>query len=85
MEWGKLRARYGSNSQYARRQVLKSQGDIEQFKEWISSQGADVLATKMQAESFRFYLNNKLGIMYEKGSGNLLAHDLGIKFYKQQG
>ena len=85
MEWGKLRARYGSNNQYARRQVLKSIGHIEEFKEWISSIGGEVLSDRMQYESFRFYIDGNLGIMYEKGSGNLLAHDLGIKFYKQQG
>ena len=33
-------------------------------------------------EDFRFKLNGSLGIVYEKGSGNLLAHNMSAEFHR---
>lgn len=81
-EWRKLRARYSSINQYSKRQVLKSKKDIEDFANWLVDQGAEILLNPCQHESLRFYLNNQLGIVWDKGSGNLLAHDMG-KVYEE--
>lgn len=79
-EWQKLRARYKSVRQYSSRRVLKSKKDLEDFANWLVDQGAEILLNPCQYESLRFYLNNELGIVWEKGTGNLLAHDMGIKY-----
>ena len=76
----RLRARYSSINQYSKRQVLKSKKDLEDFANWLVDQGAEILLNPCQHESLRFYLNNELGIVWEKGSGNLLAHDMGIAY-----
>lgn len=76
-EWQKLRARYGSITQYQKRQVLTRKKDLEDFANWLVDQGAEILLNPCQHESLRFYLNNELGIVWNKGSGNLLAHDMG--------
>lgn len=83
-EWRKLRARYGSISQYSRRQVLSRKKDLEDFANWLVDQGAEILLQPCQNESLRFYLNNELGIVWDKGSGNLLAHDMGNKYDSKQ-
>ena len=79
-EWKKLRARYGSISQYSKRQVLSRKKDLEDFANWLVDQGAEILLNPCQHEALRFYLNNELGIVWEKASGNLLAHDMGIAY-----
>ncbi|ENZ1199449.1 hypothetical protein ABFK62_15440 [Acinetobacter baumannii] len=76
-EWETLRSRYGSNKQYAKRQVLTRRNDLEDFANWLVDQGAEILLNPCQYESLRFYLNGELGIVWDKGSGNLLAHDMG--------
>ena len=81
-EWQKLRNRYGSINQYSKRQVLKSKKDLEDFANWLIDQGAEILLNPCQNEALRFYLNNELGIVWDKGSGNLLAHDMG-KTYEE--
>ncbi len=83
-EWRKLRARYTSISQYSKRRVLKSKKDLEDFKNWLIDQGAEILLNPCQHEAFRFYLNKELGIVWSKGSGNLLAHDMGIQYSSKQ-
>ena len=79
-EWKKLRARYSSITKYSKRQVLKSKKDVEDFANWLVDQGAEIKLNPCQHESLRFYLNNELGIVWEKGSGNLLAHNMGIAY-----
>lgn len=84
-EWNKLKARYTSGRQYSRRKVLLTRTDFEDFENWLIDQKADILATSIQDEALRFKLHGETGIIYEKGSGNLLAHNLGIKYYKDNG
>lgn len=79
-EWRKLRARYKSITLYSKRRVLSSKKDLEDFTNWLIDQGAEVLLNPYQNEALRFYLNNELGIVWNKGSGNLLAHDMGIAY-----
>ena len=81
-EWKRLRARYTSISKYSKRQVLNNKKDLEDFANWLVDQGAEILLNPCQHESLRFYLKNELGIVWGKGSGNLLAHDMG-KTYEE--
>ena len=81
-EWQRLRARYASISKYSKRQVLNNKKDLEDFANWLVDQGAEILLNPCQHESLRFYLKNELGILWDKGSGNLLAHDMG-KTYEE--
>lgn len=81
-EWQRLRARYSSISNYSKRQVLNNKKDLEDFANWLVDQGAEILLNPCQYESLRFYLNNELGIVWTKGTGNLLAHDMG-KVYEE--
>ena len=76
-EWQRLRTRYESISKYSKRQVLNNKKDLEDFANWLVDQGAEILLNPCQHESLRFYLKNELGIVWDKGSGNLLAHDMG--------
>ena len=78
--WTKLRARYTSNSNYSRRKVIKLQSSFDDFKNYIIDCGAEILMNPCQSEALRFYINGEIGIVYEKGSGNLIAHDLGFKY-----
>lgn len=84
-EWMKLKSRYQSNKQYERRKVILKQIDFEDFKNYIIDLGAEIALEPCQSESLRFYLNNEIGIVYSKGSGNLLAHNLGIDYQKSIG
>ena len=81
-EWKRLRARYESINKYSKRQVLRNKKDLEDFTNWLVDQGAEILLNPCQHESLRFYLKNELGIVCDKGSGNLLAHDMG-KTYEE--
>ena len=81
-DWKKLRARYSSNNTYARRKVIGSSSNFDDFKNYIIDQGAEILMSPCQSEALRFYINGQIGVVYEKGSGNLVAHDLGIKYQK---
>lgn len=84
-EWNVLRNRYSSKGQYEKRKVIDCP-NYEEFCDWLANKkGAEILATPCQSEALRFTLNGKLGIVYTKGSGNLLAHDLGIEFQKYIG
>lgn len=79
-EWEKLKSRYSSNKQYAKRKVLFNNQDKEDFVNYLINMGAEIILEPKQSESFRFRLNGDLGIVYTKGSGNLLAHDMGYKY-----
>ncbi len=79
-EWQKLRARYSSIAKYSKRRVLSNKKDLEDFSNWLVDQGAEILLNPCQYESLRFYLNKELGIVWDKGTGNLLAHDMGIAY-----
>lgn len=79
-EWEKLRARYKSLTQYSKRRVLSSKKDLEDFANWLVDQGAEIQLKPCQHESLRFYKDGELGIVWNKGSGNLLAHDMGIAY-----
>ena len=79
-EWQRLRARYASISKYSKRQVLNNKKDLKDFANWLVDQGAEILLNPCQHESLRFYLKNELGIVWDKGSGNLLAHDMGKNY-----
>ncbi len=81
-EWKRLRARYESINKYSKRQVLRNKKDLEDFTNWLVDQGAEILLNPCQHESLRFYLKNELGIVWDKGSGNLLAHDM-CKTYEE--
>lgn len=43
--------------------------DANKFKKWLIDRGAEILAPTNQYEVIRFKSNNKLGIVYKKGSG----------------
>ena len=79
-EWDVLKKRYGSNRQYAQRKVLSSKSHFHDFVEFLIHKGADISSKPAQDEALRFHLNGEIGIVYTKGSGNLLAHDLGIQY-----
>lgn len=80
-EWKRLKARYETTSGYENRKVLKSKEDFEDFTNWLVDMGAEILTGLKQDECLRFRMNGVLGIMWGKGSGNLLAHDMGITYY----
>lgn len=77
-EWEVLKARYGSNRQYLNRKI--SVYDWEDFKNYLVDSGADVFDVCVQNEMFRFKLNGELGIVYNKGSGSLLAHNMAAEY-----
>ena len=79
-EWEILKARYGSNRQYANRQIALCGSQWEDFQNYLIDLGADIFDLKIQNEKFRFKMNGKLGIVYEKHSGNLLAHDMAAEY-----
>lgn len=79
-EWQKLEARYASKKLYAKRKVLFNKQDKDDFVNYLIDSGAEIILEPKQSEAFRFRLNGELGIVYTKGSGNLLAHDIGYKY-----
>lgn len=81
-DWEILKARYGSNRQYLNRDLSLCGYQWDEFKNYLVDSGADVLDMKIQHEKFRFKLNGGLGIVYEKGSGNLLAHNMAAEFHR---
>lgn len=82
-EWQILRSRYSSKRAYQRRRVLKSQNDLQDFENFVIDQGADVVAKPSQDEVLRFKFNGVFGIVWTTGTGNLLAHNFGEKYYKE--
>ena len=84
-EWEILKSRYASNMRYLNRKVLKSASDFEDFTNFIVDLGAEILTGLKQDECLRFKYNGHLGIMWGKGSGNLLAHNLGVRYYRENG
>lgn len=81
-DWEILKARYGSNRQYQNRSLSLCGSQWDDFKNYLVDLGADVFDSKIQNEMFRFRLNGELGIVYEKGSGNLLAHNMAAEFHR---
>lgn len=79
-EWVELKARYGSNRQYINRKIAISGSQIDDFKNYLIDLGADIFNESKQNELFRFKINGQLGIVYEKYSGNLLAHNMGAEY-----
>ena len=84
-EWKVLKSRYATNTRYLNRKVLKTASDFEDFTNFIVDLGADILTNLKQDECLRFKYNGCLGIMWGKGSGNLLAHNLGARYYRSNG
>ncbi|WP_296283613.1 hypothetical protein [uncultured Acinetobacter sp.] len=82
-EWQTLRSRYKSQRAYQRRRVIKSQTDLQDFSDFVVDQGADISAQPFENETLRFKFNGVFGIVWTSGTGNLLAHDFGNKFYKE--
>lgn len=79
-DWDELKARYGSKRQYLNRKIALTGYQWEDFKNYLIDLGADIFSECAQNEMFRFKLNGQLGIVYEKHSGNLLAHNLGAEY-----
>lgn len=81
-EWEKLKNRYGNKTTYKHRKVLVNRDDFEDFQDYlINVCGAEIQAVPKQDEALRFKLpDNNLGIIYGKGSGNLIAHNLGMRY-----
>lgn len=84
-EWKALKSRYATNTRYLNRKVLKTASDFEDFTNFIVDLGADILTDLKQDECLRFKYNGHLGIVWGKGSGNLLAHNLGVRYYRNNG
>lgn len=84
-EWKRLKSRYETTSGYENRKVLKSKEDFEDFTNWLVDMGAEILTGLKQDECLRFRMKWVLGIMWGKGSGNLISHDLGAEYYRSQG
>lgn len=84
-DWKVLRKKFGSNRHYANRQVTRSGDDLEDFKNWLVDQGYEIKLHPCQSEALRFQKDGHIGIVYEKGSGNLLAHNLGVQYLNSIG
>ena len=85
-EWDRLKARYWSKGAYAKRRVIEGfYSNKEDFVNFLVDEGAEIILEPKQSEEFRFRLNGELGIVYTKGSGNLLAHNMGIKYNDSRG
>ena len=76
---------FSSNKHYANRQVTTTNDDMEDFKNWLVDQGYEIQLNPCQSELIRFKKDGEIGIVYEKGSGNLLAHNLGTQYLKTIG
>lgn len=84
-DWDVLKARYGSNRQYKSRNISISNSQMEEFQNFLIDNGYDILTEKNQDEMFRFRKGRKIGIVYEKRSGNLLAHNMAAEFHRLVG
>lgn len=84
-DWKVLRKMFTSNKHYADRQVTTTGDNLEDFKNWLVDQGYDIILKPCQAEALRFKKDGQIGIVYEKGSGNLLAHVLGVQYLNSVG
>ena len=79
--WKILKGRYSSNEKYRDRKVIRSPSDLEEFKDFIiNSCNCQILSRDFENEAFRFKRGKDIGIVYSRGGGNLLAHDLGMKY-----
>lgn len=86
-DWEKLKARYNSKAAYTNRKVIDSRHDYEDFQDYlINTCGAEIQATPKQDEAMRFKMpDGELGIIYGKGSGNLTAHNVGMRYCRDNG
>lgn len=84
--WEKLRRRYSSTRLYQNRSVInKFLYNKKEFEEWLIDKGMDVKTSLAQYEAIRFVTpDGYLGIVWNTGAGNLLAHDLGIQFGREK-
>ena len=85
--WILLKNRYSSNSSYNHRKVIENKEDFEDFQDYlISTCNAEILAQPKQDEALRFKMpDGNLGIVYGRGSGNLTAHNLGLRYSRDNG
>jgi hypothetical protein len=81
-DWDILKARYGSNRQYKSRTISISNSQMNEFKNFLVDCGCDVMTQSKQDELFRFKKGNEIGIIYERKSGNLLAHNMAAEFHR---
>ncbi len=84
-DWKVLRKMFSSNNHYANRKVISTGSDLSDFKDWLINNGYDIVLTPCQSEALRFKKDGRIGIVYEKGSGNLLAHKLGVQYLNSIG
>lgn len=86
-DWDILKARYSSKASYTMRKVIDNRNDFEDFQDYlINTCGAEVLAKPKQDEALRFKMpNGDLGIIYGKGSGNCTAHNVGMRYCRDNG
>ena len=80
-DWEKLRLRYGSKRQYLNRSTKIYNSNFEDFLNFLADNGCDVSTELAQDEMIRFRFDGELGIIYSKGSGNLLGHDMADKYW----
>ncbi len=86
-DWEILKARYGTSSAYKNRKIIDNGADYEDFQDYlINTCGAEIQANPKQDEAMRFKMpNGDLGIIYGKGAGNLIAHNLGMRYCRDNG
>jgi uncharacterized protein YaaW (UPF0174 family) len=84
-EWAELKARYASNKKYQDRSIFIFDNQMEDFKNFLVDNDADILDSNIQDELFRFKMKDKLGIVYKKKSGNLLAHNMAAEYHRSIG
>lgn len=86
-DWKILKDRYPNNTRYKLRKVLVNSNDFEDFKDYLVNVcNAEVLAKPPQDEAMRFTMpDGQVGIVYGKGAGNLCAHNLGMRYCRDNG
>lgn len=76
-DWDVLQHRYTSRRKYKERTIHATACQhVNDFKDWLTLNGATFPATVIENERFRFFLKNYVGIVYTSWAGNLLAHDI---------
>lgn len=79
--WEILMQRYPSKGKYKQRQVISDyQNKKHQLYLWLESLGFECSFSNTSSEQIRFKDGKYLGIIYESGTGNLIAHDVCAKF-----